>query len=199
MCHFQAALTEWCDLQFWGDVTLKLLCFQRKKSVRDVLALTRHLSSVNGFLTILPYSLCTSLGTKQRLPKRHFIMEQDDNNEINPDGSTAERRPELRRRMLKTAFASYNDQSISMPVVLRDMSETGAKIKLTSPDPLPDHFTLFVELDGITVDCQVVWRRGREVGARFISEIRHSAPLRVQKLQPSSKSSRISIRKTPNT
>jgi hypothetical protein len=85
-----------------------------------------------------------------------------------------------RRRMLKTAMASYNDRAISMEVVLRQMSETGVKLELKENSVLPEHFHLYVELDGVDVDCEVVWRRGLEVGAKFVSEVQSKAPLRSQ-------------------
>lgn len=85
-----------------------------------------------------------------------------------------------RRRMLKKAMASYNDQSISIEVILRDMSDTGIKIKIKENDLLPDHFHLYVEIDGINVDCEVVWRQGLEIGAKFTSEIQIKVPLRSQ-------------------
>jgi hypothetical protein len=82
-----------------------------------------------------------------------------------------------------------------MDVVVRNMSESGVKLKLTTPEPLPDHFTLYIELDGILVDCEVVWRNGDEIGARFTSEIIHKGPKRVQRLQPSQFSPKPTIRK----
>ncbi len=92
-----------------------------------------------------------------------------------------------RRRMLKTAVASYNNRSISFEVVVRDMSDTGVKLKLRADEPLPDHFTLIVEMDGLLVDCEVVWRRGMEIGARFVSETRQITPKKSQVVESSSK------------
>ncbi len=109
------------------------------------------------------------------------------------DGKIDKRTP--RRKQLKKALASYNDQSISLEVVLRDLSETGVKLKLNADDPLPDHFTLFVQLDGILVDCEVVWRRGLEIGARFVSEIKQSKPTRVQNIIPTTAHRKATLRK----
>lgn len=98
-----------------------------------------------------------------------------------------------RRRMLKTAVASYNDQSISMEVLLRDMSDTGVKIKLKQNDVLPDNFHLYIELDGVNVECEAVWRRGLEVGAKFVSEVEVKVPLRSQIVIPTHKGSKPSL------
>ena len=105
------------------------------------------------------------------------MIEQQNNT---PAQNEAQDNRVQRRRMLKSAVASYSDQSISMEVLLRDMSDTGVKIKLKENDVLPDNFHLYIELDGINVECEVVWRRGLEIGAKFISEVQVKAPLRSQ-------------------
>lgn len=112
-----------------------------------------------------------------------------------PESDPPEKR-DPRRRMLKTAVASYNNRSISIEVVVRDFSESGVRLKLKENDLLPDRFTLYIELDGILVDCEAVWRRGLEIGARFVSEIANTAPLRCQTVSPIRKR-RISILKKP--
>lgn len=109
------------------------------------------------------------------------MIEQQD---ITPSDDETQDNRVQRRRTLKSAVASYNDQSISMEVVLRDMSDTGAKLKLKENDVLPDSFHLYVELDGINVECEVVWRRGLEIGAKFVSEVEIKAPLRSQTVIP---------------
>ncbi len=106
----------------------------------------------------------------------------------------------LRRRTLKKAIASYNNQAISMEVVLRDISDTGAKIKLKDNDILPDLFHLFVEIDSIGVECEVIWRRGREIGAKFISEVQQAKAGRTQVVDPTIDRSKVSIlRKRPTS
>ena len=100
-----------------------------------------------------------------------------------------------RKLQLKKALASYNDQAISLDVVVRDMSKTGVKLKLNADDPLPNHFNLFVELDGILVDCEIIWRSGLDIGAKFVSEITHVKPTRAQKVVPTMSDRKISLRK----
>jgi len=109
------------------------------------------------------------------------MIEQQDNTDSQDE---AQDNRVQRRRMLKSAVASYNDQSISMEVLLRDMSDTGVKLKLKGNDVLPDRFHLYVEIDGINVECEAVWRRGLEIGAKFVSEVEIKAPLRSQTVIP---------------
>ena len=89
-----------------------------------------------------------------------------------------------RRRMFKTAIASYNERAISMEVILRNISDTGVKLALKGNDFLPDHFHLYIELDGISVDCEAIWRHDLEIGAKFVSEVSSNVPLRSQTLRP---------------
>ena len=59
---------------------------------------------------------------------------------------------------------------------LVDMSITGARLKLQVPEPkafersveIPGRFTLLLRFDRIEADCQLVWRRGNELGVRFL-------------------------------
>ncbi len=92
---------------------------------------------------------------------------------------SSERR-DPRRRTFKAAIASYNDRAISMEVVIRDVSDSGVRIKLQTNDFLPNRFTLYIELDGVLVDCEAVWRRDMEIGAKFVSEKTNVRPLRSQ-------------------
>ena len=87
---------------------------------------------------------------------------------------------DLRRRTLKRAIASYYNHSISIEVIVKDISQSGVKLKVKENDLLPDRFSLYIELDGMRVDCNVVWRRNLEIGAKFISEVRNINPLRSQ-------------------
>ena len=108
-----------------------------------------------------------------------ILMMIEQHNTPQADTNQPENRVQ-RRRMLKKAVASYNEQAISIDVILRDMSDTGIKIKIKENDLIPDHFHLYVEIDGINVDCEVVWRRGLEIGAKFVSEVQCKVPLRSQ-------------------
>lgn len=66
------------------------------------------------------------------------------------------------------------------PCKVVDMSATGARIRImpTSdqtkglPAGVPDGFTLILRVDRIEVDCEVAWRKERELGVRFKGGIR---------------------------
>ena len=93
-------------------------------------------------------------------------------------GTDAERgeRPEIwqerarRHRVLKSARVTYAGNAISVDVVVRDLSITGARIEALQDLPLPDTFHLRFN-DGRRADCAVVWPAGDQVGVRFFKPI----------------------------
>lgn len=48
----------------------------------------------------------------------------------------------------------------------------------------PHTFVLLFELNGLEVDCHVIWRRKKEIGVRFLSAPRLLAPKRIQLNKP---------------
>lgn len=54
-----------------------------------------------------------------------------------------------------------------VPVLLRDASQTGARVRLVKSCELPDQITLVSAIEKIDRPCVVVWRRGNDIGLRF--------------------------------
>jgi hypothetical protein len=100
-----------------------------------------------------------------------------------------------RRRQLKSGLICFNSRHSTLPCVVRDISDIGAKLTVTGSVGVPDTFELHVELDGTWVDCGVVWRRGEVVGVKFLSEIKKQAPTRRQTLSFAPALTRPSLRK----
>jgi hypothetical protein len=74
-----------------------------------------------------------------------------------------------RSRVFKGAHAAFNQEHSAIPCIVRDLSETGAKVEFNLGWIVPSHFTLFVELDGFKVECEKVWHKGDLYGVRFTS------------------------------
>ncbi len=56
------------------------------------------------------------------------------------------------------------------PCLLRDVSESGARILLPASKGIPDDFVLLLAHDGTASrNCHVVWRTERELGVKFQS------------------------------
>lgn len=91
---------------------------------------------------------------------------------MSPPGPESPRNPP-RQRTLKGARIVFNNGRSSIDVLIRDMSESGAKLKLgTAGWAAPDAFDLVVlnTNSGVstTYHCEKRWQRGDLVGARFV-------------------------------
>jgi len=72
-----------------------------------------------------------------------------------------------RMRVFKGAHAAFNQEHSAVPCIVRDLSDTGAKVEFSLGWIVPSNFTLFIELDGFKVECEKVWHRGDLYGVRF--------------------------------
>ena len=89
-------------------------------------------------------------------------------------------RRSLRRRVLKGAIIAYNDRRSTLPCTVRDLSETGARLRADNAISPPDTFTLIIELDGFEADCKVIWRKPPELAVTFVGPLRKVTPRRAQ-------------------
>ena len=92
----------------------------------------------------------------------------------------AEHRIDKRQRTLKAAVVSFNQGHCTLPCRVRDLSAIGCGVITEGTIDVPDTFQLYIELDGLTADCEVIWRDERRTGVRFVGEPRYSAPKRIQ-------------------
>jgi hypothetical protein len=76
-----------------------------------------------------------------------------------------ERREKTRHRVLKAGTIEFGGGAIDCTV--RNLSDTGAALDVTSPLGIPDRFTLFVQADGKHLACTVAWRKEKRIGVRF--------------------------------
>src|SRR5262245_19079840 len=96
------------------------------------------------------------------------------------DTARKEQRGSARRRVLKGAIILCHDRRSALPCTVRDLSATGARLRVESAVTVPKQFILVVELDGVEADCEIVYRRAKEVGVRFVSPMRGVRPIRMQ-------------------
>ena len=71
-----------------------------------------------------------------------------------------------RRRLLKAGKISFGGGA-AIDCTVRNLSETGAALEVTSPVGIPERFTLVVEADHRHLPCRVVWRREKRIGVHF--------------------------------
>jgi PilZ domain len=79
-------------------------------------------------------------------------------------------------RVLKAAKIVMDDWR-SMDCIVRDISETGARIKVGSSAHLPHRFKLLITAENTIRDVQVAWFLPEQIGVVFTSEAR-KAPVR---------------------
>ena len=103
----------------------------------------------------------------------------------------------LRRRVLKAGIAASNDRHLTVACTVRDVSATGARLRVESSVGIPDTFELIIEVDGLEADCQVVWRKANEVGVKFLAAPRIVAVKRAQVINPLTPAKAPTLRRTP--
>ena len=102
-----------------------------------------------------------------------------------------------RRRMLKSGKIAYSDRHVTIGCTVRDISATGARLRVEGSVAAPDTFELLIALDGLEANCEVVWRREAELGVRFLGAPRIVAPKRAQIINPLTPAQAPSLRRKP--
>lgn len=77
--------------------------------------------------------------------------------------------PAPRRRMLKGARIVFNHGHSAINVIVRDMSETGARVTIENTLSVPDVLLLVLD-DGSQFECEVARRQLTELGLHFIGK-----------------------------
>ncbi len=94
------------------------------------------------------------------------MAEQTLNGEIFAEADDEHRR-EQRKKTLKTGDIVFERQQCLMQCVIMDLSTHGAKLKVGDPLNCPSRFRLHIGDDNTHL-CEVAWRDGTYVGARFL-------------------------------
>ena len=82
-----------------------------------------------------------------------------------------EQRKTKRTHRRQAAWVVLDGGVAKIPCVLWDISEGGARIAAAHGGALPAVFGLFLSKDGKSRRfCQVVWRRGTQLGVRFVAD-----------------------------
>lgn len=79
-----------------------------------------------------------------------------------------ERRRTLRRRTLLSGKIEFLDRS-TFECVIRNLSETGAKVRCDQQIVLPDVFDLVIEKMDERRSVRAVWRGQDEIGLKFMT------------------------------
>jgi hypothetical protein len=83
--------------------------------------------------------------------------------------ATATKKREVRKSLRQPGWITLEGGFAARQCVVQNMSSTGAKITLDDPNMLPAKLRLAFTRDARTGrPCEVVWRRGRSVGVKFV-------------------------------
>jgi len=76
---------------------------------------------------------------------------------------------EVRKSLRQPGWITLEGGFAARPCVVHNMSSTGAKITIDDPNMLPAKLRLAFTRDARTGrPCEVVWRRGKSVGIKFV-------------------------------
>ncbi|WP_150496263.1 PilZ domain-containing protein [Roseibium aquae] len=92
---------------------------------------------------------------------------------------------ERRSRVLKKGKLIFDGGLRSVPVLVRNISNSGAKLQFEQAYLLPKVFTLHIELDDFEVECERRWENGLHCGVAFVGDKKYVGRERVQVLKPS--------------
>jgi PilZ domain len=79
----------------------------------------------------------------------------------------AERRSDQRHRTLKGGTLYFNKGYSSLECVIRDLSETGARIQMGETFGVPSRFTMSISGEETRVEASLRWRNSRSIGLSF--------------------------------
>jgi hypothetical protein len=86
---------------------------------------------------------------------------------LNVDPSN--RREQFRRTVLKGARIIFNERQSTLNCRVRDMTDGGARLDLSTQQLLPHEFELQVS-GSLTRRCGLRWAQGNFVGVRFLPD-----------------------------
>ena len=92
--------------------------------------------------------------------------------------SYADQSRDARKRIFKAGIASYQNDSLTANCVVRDINESGAKLRFEEGAFVPEKFALCIPIDGTKRDCEVKWRRDLDMGVVFVSEVEEESRTR---------------------
>jgi 2-succinyl-5-enolpyruvyl-6-hydroxy-3-cyclohexene-1-carboxylate synthase len=101
-------------------------------------------------------------------------MQQDQPSDVVSAEALEQRRIAKRLRVLKSAKIVFNDWH-AIDCTLKDVSDTGAKLKFDPANLVPHKFRLFIAADNTIRDVQVAWKEKDLLGVLFTSDAKSCA------------------------
>ena len=86
---------------------------------------------------------------------------------LNPQDAGAEARTAPRVRSFLRGEIVHSNGAIRIECVVRDISESGARIQVSSAVTIPEHFDLVIPQRNQREKSRVMWQHGTEIGLAF--------------------------------
>ena len=86
------------------------------------------------------------------------------------DLSSADHRRSMRQRSFLGAKLVYGGGAFTIDCVVRDVSETGARVRVPPGQAVPDQLFLVEMRSGIAYEARVAWKRHPEIGLEFVHQ-----------------------------
>jgi PilZ domain len=99
-------------------------------------------------------------------------LQRENEGAVNPFlmSSIANRRRYRRQRVLKEGKITDSELRCLANIVIRDLSEGGARVQLSAIQFLPDKFGLYIVGERIIYPAVARWRKERTLGIQFVGE-----------------------------
>jgi PilZ domain len=88
----------------------------------------------------------------------------------------SERRISARQKSFLRGCIQFNNRRTTIDCLVRDISETGARLIFSDSVSVPDVVELYIPQKEQTLRAHVQWRRGDELGIAFAKGARAPAP-----------------------
>lgn len=83
--------------------------------------------------------------------------------------AAAAKKREVRKSVQQPGWITLDGGFAARACVVQDLSSTGARVTVDDPNMLPGKLKLAFSRDARTGrNCEVVWRRGKTVGVKFV-------------------------------
>jgi hypothetical protein len=105
---------------------------------------------------------CTKAGTNGN----RIVTSLAENSPVQAEVQVVDEHRIATRRFLKAGRISFGGGA-AFDCTVRNLSETGAALEVTSPVGIPERFTLVIEADHLHVPCRVIWRKEKRIGVHF--------------------------------
>lgn len=84
-----------------------------------------------------------------------------------------EKKPDRRKapprsRALLSGKLVFDNANQSIDCTIRDLTQRGAKVKISTVTPLPSHLYLIDIKRGLAFESEVIWSRPPELGLKFL-------------------------------